>query len=134
MALLLLMIPVPVGTFQDSPLVTWEDFLPGRAGVVLWVRNPTKDSIRVDSIHIEACINVRRGCGSRAMDLVLAPGTRKQLARLEPAVRNDRFGYRWSLDWKAIRPDTLAPLRPAPTPPPVTRQTWSRSTRAFRTT
>jgi hypothetical protein len=83
-----------------SPLVTWEDLLPARGGVVLWARNPTSDTIWVDSLHVESCRNVRRrDCGTRALEKFLAPGASRELFRLAPAVPRDAFSYRWSLDW-----------------------------------
>jgi hypothetical protein len=90
-----------------SPLETWEDILPQRGGVVLWIGNPGRDSIRVDSLHVEACLNIRRGCGTRSLDLVLAPGAKKELARLEPAALNDPFSYHWFVDWQSLRGDAV---------------------------
>lgn len=93
-----------------SPLVTWEDVLPARGGVVLWVRNPTTDTVWVDSLHVENCLNIRRsGCGTRALGLVLAPGGRQKLLRLEPAVPRDAFSYQWFLDWKTGKVDSVGP-------------------------
>lgn len=116
-------LPAQEAAAPSSPLVTWEDVLPQRSGVVLWVRNPTRDSIRLDSLHIEACLNIRRGCGTRPLALVLAPGAKKELARLEPAAPDDRFGYRWSLDWQAVRGDSVKVM---PRSPP--RSVWIRKT------
>jgi hypothetical protein len=86
----------------DSPLVTWEVVLPQRSGVALWVRNASRDTVWVDSIHVEACRNIRRvGCGTRELGVTLPPGAQKILFRLEPAVPRDPFSYQWSLDWRS---------------------------------
>lgn len=94
----------------STPLITWEDVLPARRGAVLWVRNPTADTVWLDSLHVESCLNIRRGgCGTRALGIALAPGTSKQLHRLEPAVPGDAFGYQWSLDWNTSKMDSTRP-------------------------
>ena len=91
-----------------TPLITWEDLLPARGGAVLWVRNPTADTIWLDSLHVEKCLNIRRGgCGSRALGIALPPGGVKRLHRLEPAVSRDAFSYHWFLDWTIGPPDSL---------------------------
>jgi hypothetical protein len=109
----------------ESPLVTWEDVLPARGGVVLWVRNPTSDTVWVDSLHVESCLNIRRGgCGTRALGLVLPPGGSKELLRLVPAVPRDPFGYQWFLDWKTAKVDATGPRR---------RRHGNRSTSVIRT-
>jgi hypothetical protein len=97
---------------DSTPLVTWEDVLPARRGAVLWVRNPTQDTVWIDSVHVENCRNIRRGgCGSRAVKIVLPPGGRKQVHRLEPAVPSDAFSYTWFLDWRTAATDSR-PRRP----------------------
>jgi hypothetical protein len=107
---------VPLAAQTDSsPLLTWEDILPARRGALLWVRNPTADTVWLDSLHVENCRNIRRGgCGSRRLGLALPPGASKQLHRLEPAVTNDAFSYRWFLDWKSAKMDStrIRPRRP----------------------
>lgn len=96
---------------DSTPLVTWEDMLPSRGGAVLWVRNPTADTIWIDSLHVEKCLNIRRGgCGSRPLGIALPPGSSKQIHRLEPAVRQDAFSYQWFLDWKTAMMDSTRPL------------------------
>jgi hypothetical protein len=100
---------------DSSPLITWEDLLPARRGALLWVRNPTADTVWLDSLHVENCLNIRRGgCGSRPVGLALPPGASKQLHRLEPAVTNDAFSYQWFLDWKTAKMDStrIRPRRP----------------------
>jgi hypothetical protein len=93
-----------------SPLITWEDLLPARRGAVLWVRNPTADTVWLDSLHVESCLNIRRGgCGTRPLGLVLAPGASRKLHRLEPAVPQDAFSYQWFLDWKTAKVDSIPP-------------------------
>ena len=92
---------------DSTPLVTWEDVLPARRGAVLWVRNPTRDTVWIDSVHVEDCLNIRRGgCGSRAVGMVLPPGGRKPVHRLEPAMPNDAFSYKWFLDWRTTEMDS----------------------------
>ena len=110
--------PAGLSAQADSmPLVTWEDMLPARGGAVLWVRNPTRDTVWIDSVHVEQCLNIRRnGCGSRAVGIALPPGGRKRIHRLEPAVPNDPFSYKWFLDWRtasmdSVRPQPRRPLR-----------------------
>ena len=77
---------------------------------MLWVRNPTRDTVWIDSVHVEECLNIRRGgCGSRAVEIVLPPGGRKQVQRLEPAVPNDAFSYKWFLDWRTSGMDSRPP-------------------------
>ena len=96
------------------PFVTWEDILPARRGAVLWARNSSADTVWLDSLHVEKCLNIRRnGCGSRALGIALPPGASKELHRLEPAVPSDPFGYQWYLDWKTARMDSTPP-RPRP--------------------
>lgn len=93
-----------------SPLVTWEDLLPARRGAVLWVKNPSADSVWLDSLHVESCLNIRRsGCRTRPLGLVLPPGASKELHRLEPAVPRDAFSYRWYLDWRILKADSAGP-------------------------
>ena len=102
-------------TSETSPLVTWEEVPPQRVGVVLWVMNPSADTVRVDSLHVEACLNIRRGgCGVKGLDLVLAPGGRKELLRLLPAVPRDAFSYQWFLDWRVVSPDSVKTRRRKP--------------------
>lgn len=92
---------------DPSPLVTWEDVLPARGGAVLWVRNATADTVWIDSLHVEQCLNIRRGgCGSRALGIALPPGGSRRLHRLEPAVPADAFSYQWFLDWTIPTPDS----------------------------
>ncbi len=83
-----------------SPLVTSEDILPARRGVILRVRNTSPDTVWVDSLHVIGCVNVRKGCGTRALALLIPPGASLEIARLEPARSEDRFGYQWFLDWR----------------------------------
>ena len=95
---------------DSTPLITWEDVLPARRGAVLWVRNPTRDTVWIDSVHVEECLNIRRnGCGTRAVGIALPPGGRKQVHRLEPAVPNDAFSYKWFLDWRTATTDSIRP-------------------------
>lgn len=95
-----------------SPLVTWEDLLPARRGAVLWVKNPSADSVWLDSLYVESCRNIRRGgCGTRPLGLVLPPGASMELHRLEPAVARDAFNYQWYLDWKTVKADSAGPSR-----------------------
>jgi hypothetical protein len=110
-AVLVQLVSAPLTAQTDStPLITWEDILPARRGAVLWVRNPTADTVWVDSLHVEKCMNIRRAaCGSRAVGIALPPGASKELHRLEPAVPNDAFGYQWFLDWKTARMDSARP-------------------------
>ena len=92
---------------EPSPLVTWEDILPARRGAVLWARNPTADTVWLDSLHVENCMNIRRrGCGTHWLGIALPPGVSKQLHRLEPAVPSDAFSYQWFLDWKTATMDS----------------------------
>ncbi len=96
-----------------SPLVTWEDILPARRGAVLWARNPTADTVWVDSLHVEGCINIRKGgCGAVGLGVALPPGARKALHRLAPAVPTDAFSYQWYLDWREMLPDSVPKWRP----------------------
>jgi len=101
-------VPASLSAQADSiPLVTWEDLLPARGGAVLWVRNPTADTVWLDSLHVEKCLNIRRGgCGTRPLGIGLPPGSSKRLYRLEPAVPNDAFSYRWYLDWRLAKLDS----------------------------
>jgi hypothetical protein len=82
---------------------------------VLWVKNPTADTVWLDSLHVEKCLNIRRGgCGTRALGMTLPPGASKELHRLEPAVPRDAFSYQWFLDWKVATVDSTRgrPRRP----------------------
>lgn len=107
---------------DSSPLVTWEHLLPARRGAVLWVRNPTADTVWLDSLHVEGCLNIRRGgCGTRPLGLALAPGASKELHRLEPAVPRDAFSYQWFLDWKTAKIDSTRPRKPRRDSTPVIR-------------
>jgi hypothetical protein len=95
---------------EPSPLVTWVDLLPARRGAALWARNPTADTVWIDSLHVEKCQNIRRSaCGTRALELALPPGSSKELHRLEPAVPRDAFSYEWFLDWKTAKLDSTRP-------------------------
>lgn len=103
------------------PFVTWEDILPARRGAVLWARNISADTVWLDSLHVEKCLNIRRkGCGTRALGIALPPGASKELHRLEPAVPGDPFGYQWYLDWKTAKMDSTRP-RPRRDSTPVIR-------------
>ena len=115
-AVVVQLVSTPLVAQADStPLITWEDLLPARRGALLWVKNPTADTVWLDSLHVESCLNIRRGgCGTRALGIALAPGASKQLLRLEPAVPSDAFGYQWFLDWKTAKMDST---RPRPRPP-----------------
>lgn len=108
MLLVALALPSMLHAQADSmPLVTWEDVLPARRGAVLWARNPGRDTVWIDSVHVEDCLNIRRGgCGSRAVEIALPPGARRQIHRLEPAVPSDAFSYRWFLDWRTTTDST----------------------------
>ena len=100
---------------ESSPLVTWDDLLPARGGVVLWARNPTADTVWLDSLHVENCLNIRRkGCGSRALGISLPPGATRRLHHLETTVPSDAFSYRWFLDWRTMTMDSVRsrPRRP----------------------
>lgn len=113
-----------VAATQLSPLITWEDLLPARGGAVLWARNPTADTVWLDSLHVESCLNIRRpGCGSRHLGVVLAPGASMKLHRLEPAVTRDAFSYQWYLDWRSATVDSTGPRprRPRRDSTPVIR-------------
>jgi hypothetical protein len=92
---------------EPTPLITWENMLPARGGAVLWVRNPTADTVWLDSLHVEKCHNIRRGgCGSLPLGIALPPGGSKRLHRLEPAVPSDAFSYHWFLDWNTAPMDS----------------------------
>jgi hypothetical protein len=110
-AVVVQLVNAPLAAQADSiPLVTWEDLLPARRGVLLWVKNPTADTVWLDSLHVEACLNIRRpGCGTRPLGIALPPGSSTELHRLEPAVPSDAFSYRWFLDWKTATMDSTRP-------------------------
>lgn len=95
----------PLRAQEDPPpLQTWDSLLPFRHGAALWVRNPTKDTVWIDTLFVTVCRNVRvAGCGEIPLWKLLAPGETKELLRLHPKVAADPLSYRWTYSWRTMR-------------------------------
>lgn len=66
-----------------------------RAGFELFVRNNLDEPIRLTSITLYDCENVRNGCTQWDPELTLDPGQVRRVYVAEPALRNQAFNYRW---------------------------------------
>jgi hypothetical protein len=99
----------PLRAQDDAPpLQAWDSLLPFRQGVALWARNPTEDTVWIDTLFVRACRNVRvAGCGVFPLGLPLAPGGSRELLRLHPKVASEPLGYRWTFAWRVekVLPD-----------------------------
>jgi hypothetical protein len=92
----------PLRAQDDAPPIqTWDSLLPFRQGVALWARNPTGDTVWIDTLFVRACRNLRvAGCGVFPLGSPLAPGESKELLRLHPKVATEPLGYRWNYSWR----------------------------------
>lgn len=95
----------PLQAQRDAPpLQTWDSLLPFRQGTALWARNPTRDTVWIDTLFVSVCRNVRvAGCGAIPLTLPLAPGEARELLRLHPKVVGDPLSYRWTYSWRVMR-------------------------------
>jgi hypothetical protein len=95
----------PLRAQADAPpLETWDSLLPFRQGVALWARNPTEDTIWIDTLFVRACQNVRvAGCGVFPLGAPVAPGESKELLRIRPKFVTEPLGYRWTYSWRTMK-------------------------------
>ncbi|GKS60541.1 hypothetical protein YTPLAS18_40680 [Nitrospira sp.] len=108
---------LPDSTTGTSPLVVTRELLPFRGGVVIHGRNPTRDTVWVDTVSTYACRNIYPRCGDRAVDIIIPPGNEKELLRIRPQMREEGYGWRWGYAWHTSGGGVIRRGRAAPGAP-----------------
>ncbi|MEQ9569454.1 MAG: hypothetical protein RLN75_04635 [Longimicrobiales bacterium] len=78
-----------------EPTTAFTEPLRDRPGFELYVRNDLDEAIRLTSITLYECDNVRNGCTQWDPEITLDPGEVRRVYTVEPALRNRGFSYRW---------------------------------------
>lgn len=68
---------------------------------LIYVENRSTVPITVFSVSLTRCENVRGSCSPRPMRLRVRPGRRELAIRVEPANREQAFGYSFGFGWNA---------------------------------
>lgn len=84
---------------SERPFDTWALLLPYRAGVEIWVRNPTADSVFVTRITLAGCLNLATICGPTDLHLVLGHNDSAATIILRPRIWDQRYEYRVAWEW-----------------------------------
>jgi hypothetical protein len=73
-----------------------------RPGFELYLRNNLEEPVKVTSITLYECENVKGGCFQWDPELTLEPGEAKRIKVVEPALRNRGFTYRWRWTYRRM--------------------------------
>lgn len=85
-----------------------EESMAGRPGHVLWVRNASTVPIRVFSVTLRDCENVKGHCGVSRVNIKVPPGSRSIIKRVDAADSQKGFGYRSGFSWQPDSSDVAA--------------------------
>lgn len=83
-----------------KPFTGWIAKVDG--GVDLWLRNTSKDTLTIDTLHLSRCSNLADRCVARPMAVTIAPGRDTLLFRARRKVAANDASFRWSLSWSRI--------------------------------
>jgi len=75
---------------------------------ILIVANESTVPIIVFGVTINQCENVRQWCSGQRTKIAIAPGTRRNVGRVEPKNPERSFNYRWSFSYHADSSDLKA--------------------------
>ena len=67
---------------------------------LVWVENRSTVPVKVYSVTLRSCENVRQPCEPRPVDISLAAGQRRMVMRVEPRSPNQGFSFRYSFAWR----------------------------------
>lgn len=68
---------------------------------LFFVENRSTVAVRVFSINLTNCENVKQSCGQHSMNLRVGPGERQLAARVEASDPERAFGYNFGFSWHA---------------------------------
>ena len=68
---------------------------------VIWIRNASSVPIQVYSVTLRDCENVKQDCAPYPLRLVVRPGAREVLRRVQPRNPDAGFGFRYTFGWRA---------------------------------
>ena len=72
-----------------------------RSEHLIFVQNRSTVPVIVFSVTLTGCENVRGNCGARKTNILIGPGRRNMVLRIEPKVRNQAFSYHFGYSWHA---------------------------------
>jgi hypothetical protein len=87
---------------QEVPLLRGDSLLPFRGGTILWVHNPGRDTVWVDTLFLRGCQNLAEPCGSLPLGIPIPPGEGRRLHRVRPKITRDAYHYRWTFVWHVV--------------------------------
>lgn len=68
----------------------------------IWVQNASTVPVRVYTVTLSSCVNVREECGQAdSVHVHLAPGDRKFLHRVDPCDGELKFSFQYTMEWRA---------------------------------
>lgn len=106
----------------DQKTTGWTEDLRDRRGKELFVRNNTDEPMRITSITLYDCQNVKWGCYQWDPEIVLAPGQTKRVKVVEPDSDNFSMSFNWRYGTGGVRrsrtetPSASRPPRDRPSP------------------
>jgi hypothetical protein len=67
---------------------------------VVYVTNNSTVPITVFAVALSECENVRQRCEPHRLNVLVGPGRRQSVFRVEPRQTNRSFGFRYGFSWR----------------------------------
>lgn len=96
-----------VAPTQETIFTSIEEMTTG-PGNIIYVTNRSSVRVTIYSFTLRECQNVKGQCSPRVLDLHVDPGSRAQMARVEPSNPQSAFNFRYSFGWRADSSTTAA--------------------------
>ncbi len=75
---------------------------------VIWVQNSSSLPVVIDRIMLDHCENVWHGCMAMPLQIHVEPGASEVLLRVQPALTNRSYSFRYNIGWRADSSSTMA--------------------------
>jgi hypothetical protein len=80
---------------------------------VIYLHNRSTERVRVFSVTLSQCRNVRQRCGRSRMNIAIEPGHRRAIFRVNPANSIHAFSYFYTVDWRPDVAKAVTSVQPA---------------------
>jgi len=90
-----------VAPTDETVTTSIEEGYGGTPSQVIWIRNASSVPIQVYSVTLRDCQNVKQECAPYPLRLVVRPGGREVLRRVQPRNPEAGVGFRYTFGWRA---------------------------------
>jgi len=93
---------------RNSIITSSEQSYGSTPGHILYISNHSTVPIVVFGLTLSDCVNLRQSCSPQRLDILVPPGDRRQVGRVDAREATKAYGYRWGFSFRADSSDAQA--------------------------